>query len=191
MSVNAGFTSRFPPEGWFTFADYSEVQLRAIFRSTIADKGLLLPPRAAAGGVSVAGIVASRLARRIGVKGFGNARDARNKVDAAVKRWEQRVGPAVVDAQVCACVRERDSERERTWFRIEQAIESRENASADGFPPLLPTQAGRISMSSLQYRSLTREDVLGVVPDLNNSALIAKLEKMVGMKAIKDKVRGI
>jgi hypothetical protein len=44
-------------------------------------------------------------------------------------------------------------------------------------------------MSSRQYRSLTREDVLGRVPDLNNSPLIAKLDKMVGMKAIKDKVR--
>jgi hypothetical protein len=100
MSVNAGFTSRFPSEGWFAFSDYSEIQLRAIFRSIVEEKGLLLPTRAEAGGVSVAGIIAARLARRIGVKGFGNARDVRNKVDAAVKRWEQRVGPAVVEAQV-------------------------------------------------------------------------------------------
>ena len=28
MSLNAGFASRFPVQGWFTFADYSEVQVR-------------------------------------------------------------------------------------------------------------------------------------------------------------------
>ena len=28
MAVNAGFGSRFPPEGWFHFSDYSEVQVR-------------------------------------------------------------------------------------------------------------------------------------------------------------------
>ena len=106
-------------------------QLRAIFRSIVEEKGLLLPTRAEAGGVSVAGVVAARMARRIGVKGFGNAREARNRVDAAIKRWELRVGPAIVEAQ-----------------------------------------AGKRAMSSRQYRSLTREDVLGRVPDLNNSALL-------------------
>lgn len=27
MAVNAGFGSRFPPEGWFNFKDYTEVQV--------------------------------------------------------------------------------------------------------------------------------------------------------------------
>ena len=83
MGVNAGFNSRFPPEGWFQFADYTELQLRAIFRGVVKDKGLLLPSRAEAGGLSVAAVVAARLARRSGTRGFGNARDTRNKVLAS------------------------------------------------------------------------------------------------------------
>lgn len=96
-----GDTARRPPP------PSSPSQLRAIFRSIVEEKGLLLPTRAEAGGVSVAGVVAARMARRIGVKGFGNAREARNRVDAAIKRWELRVGPAIVEAQVGAAASSR------------------------------------------------------------------------------------
>ena len=71
-------------------------------------------------------------------------------MDAAIKRWELRVGPQVVAAQ-----------------------------------------QGKATMSARTYRTLTRADVLGAVPDLHNSALLAQLDKMIGMAAIKAKARSV
>ena len=107
--------------------------------------------------MSVAAIIAARLARRAGIKGFGNARDARNKVDEAIKAWEARVGPAVVEAQASYAM---GGEGRRGFNYV--------------LPPVVEAQAGKRAMSARQYRSLTREDVLGRVPDLQARSMMGR-----------------
>jgi hypothetical protein len=93
LGVNPGFASRFPTT--FTFADYNEIQLRSIYRGMVKERGFTLVPKSACG-VSVPRVVAARLARRVGIRGFGNAREVRNRVDEAVKRWRDRTGSALL-----------------------------------------------------------------------------------------------
>lgn len=112
LGTNEGFGSRFPMAGRFHFEDFTELELRAIFRSYVADRGLTLPSRAECG-VSLAAVVAMRLARRRGTKGFGNARDMRNKVDEAVKQWERRTAAALREAK-----RTSKPMTSRTFFRL-------------------------------------------------------------------------
>lgn len=73
LTYNDGFRSRFPKEFTFEFEDYNEFQLRKIFCDMVKDRGFKLEPKRLCG-CSVSKVIARRMARGAGKKGFGNAR---------------------------------------------------------------------------------------------------------------------
>ncbi len=89
LAYNPGFASRFACE--FTFEDFTEAQLCSILIGMVSERGLRFERRRECG-VPVARIVARRLARHAGKKGFGNARAVRNKVEEIVGNQSQRLG---------------------------------------------------------------------------------------------------
>lgn len=89
LAYNVGFASRFPID--FNFPDYNEVQLRKIFVGMVKDKGMQLE-RARDCGVSISAVVANRIHRSAGKKGFGNAREVRNRLEQIVTEQSDRLG---------------------------------------------------------------------------------------------------
>ena len=87
LAYNVGFASRFPLE--FAFPDYDEEQLRKIFLTMVASRGMRL---ANDSDVDIARIVARRVHQGAGKKGFGNARSVRNKVEQIIKAHGHRLG---------------------------------------------------------------------------------------------------
>lgn len=92
MSYNDGFRSRFPKEFVFMFSDYTETQLRKILVSMVSERGFRLQTRRESGGVPIARVLAQRIARGRNKKGFGNAREVRNRLDLAVNQQTSRLG---------------------------------------------------------------------------------------------------
>ena len=89
LAYNKGFASRFNRK--FSFPDYTEAQLRKIFEGMVKDRGLLLERKKDCG-VSISAVMANRIHRGAGKKGFGNAREVRNKVDEVIAQQTDRLG---------------------------------------------------------------------------------------------------
>jgi SpoVK/Ycf46/Vps4 family AAA+-type ATPase len=89
LAYNVGFASRFNRE--FSFPDYTEAQLCKIFLGMVKDKGFLLERKKDCG-VSISAVMANRIHRGAGKKGFGNAREVRNKVEEVIAQQSDRLG---------------------------------------------------------------------------------------------------
>jgi SpoVK/Ycf46/Vps4 family AAA+-type ATPase len=97
LAYNPGFASRFSCE--FNFTDFSENQIRAIFLKMIKDRGFRLESKKECS-IPLAKVVAQRIARYAGKKGFGNAREVRNKVEEIIGNQTQRLGTRRLKGQV-------------------------------------------------------------------------------------------
>ena len=86
LTFNSGLPSRFAFE--FTFEDYSQAELLKILLGTIAAEQ---PPVFRLEDEKHARIAATRLARRSGREGFGNARAVKNVYEAVKRRQAPRV----------------------------------------------------------------------------------------------------
>jgi SpoVK/Ycf46/Vps4 family AAA+-type ATPase len=95
LTYNEGFPSRFPKVFTFPFDDYSEPQLRSILLSMVKQRGFRFDSKKNCG-VSIAKVLSMRIARGRGVKGFGNAREVRNQIDACIQRQESRFGALIL-----------------------------------------------------------------------------------------------
>jgi replication-associated recombination protein RarA len=89
LAYNVGFASRFNRE--FCFPDYTEVQLCKIFLGMVKDRGFLLERKKDCG-VSIGAVMANRIHSGAGKKGFGNAREVRNKVEEVIAKQSDRLG---------------------------------------------------------------------------------------------------
>ena len=89
LAYNKGFASRFNRK--FSFPDYTEAQLRKIFEGMVKDRGLVLERKKDCG-VSISAVMANRIHRGAGKKGFGNAREVRNKVEEVIAQQSDRLG---------------------------------------------------------------------------------------------------
>jgi SpoVK/Ycf46/Vps4 family AAA+-type ATPase len=89
LSYNVGFASRFNIT--FSFPDYNELQLRKIFVGMVKDKGFELERKKDCG-VSISAVMANRIHRGAGKKGFGNAREVRNKLEEIISQQSDRLG---------------------------------------------------------------------------------------------------
>jgi len=89
LSYNVGFASRFNIT--FSFPDYNEAQLRKIFVGMVKDKGFQLERKKDCG-VSISAVMANRIHRGAGKKGFGNAREVRNKLEDVISQQSDRLG---------------------------------------------------------------------------------------------------
>jgi SpoVK/Ycf46/Vps4 family AAA+-type ATPase len=89
LAYNVGFASRFNRE--FSFPDYTESQLRKIFLGMVKDRGFLLERKKECG-ASISAVMANRIHRGAGKKGFGNAREVRNKVEEVIAQQSDRLG---------------------------------------------------------------------------------------------------
>ena len=74
LAYNPGFPSRFPREFTFDFPDYTENQLLKILTGMMKERGLRFQSQKECG-VSIGRVIARRIGRGAGTKGFGNARD--------------------------------------------------------------------------------------------------------------------
>jgi SpoVK/Ycf46/Vps4 family AAA+-type ATPase len=70
---------------------HEQVQLRKIFVGMVKDKGMQLE-RAKDCGVSISAVVANRIHRNAGKKGFGNAREVRNRLEQVITEQSDRLG---------------------------------------------------------------------------------------------------
>ena len=99
LNYNDGFRSRFPKEFTFEFEDYNEVQLRKIFQSMVKARGFRLQSKRECG-VPIATVIGRRIARGSGKKGFGNAREVRNRLDSIISIHTDRIGSIVLKGGV-------------------------------------------------------------------------------------------
>eukprot|EP01041_Mallomonas_annulata_P015350 gene15350-32498_t len=95
LIYNEGFTSRFPKQFTFPFEDYNELQLRRILKSMVRGRGFVFASKKVCG-VNLPKVLSRRIARGIGVKGFGNAREVRNRIDQCIGRQTARLGSLVL-----------------------------------------------------------------------------------------------
>eukprot|EP01041_Mallomonas_annulata_P010090 gene10090-21025_t len=100
LTYNEGFTSRFPKQFTFPFEDYDESHLRRILKNMVTTRGFLFETKKQCK-VNLPKVLSRRIARGIGTKGFGNAREVRNRIDHCVGRQAARLGSLVLkkDAQ--------------------------------------------------------------------------------------------
>jgi hypothetical protein len=99
LAYNDGFPSRFPKEFTFNFEDYDENQIRHIFCDMLKSRGFRLQKKKQSGGVPIARVIARRIARGAGKKGFGNARTVRNVLDLSINKQTARIGSKVLHKQ--------------------------------------------------------------------------------------------
>jgi SpoVK/Ycf46/Vps4 family AAA+-type ATPase len=66
-------------------------QLRKIFVGMVKDKGFQLERKKSCG-VSISAVMANRIHRGAGKKGFGNAREVRNKIEEVIAQQSDRLG---------------------------------------------------------------------------------------------------
>ena len=91
LTYNPGFPSRFPKDLTFEFPDYTESQLRKIFIDMVKSRNFILQSKKDCG-VSIAKVVAQRLAKGTGRKGFGNGREVRVRLEKFIIRQSERLG---------------------------------------------------------------------------------------------------
>jgi hypothetical protein len=89
---------------------------------------------------------AQRIARGANMKGFGNAREVRNKIETCIKLQRDRLGTLELFGK--------------------------------------PIVGG-------DFQTLTRSDTIGDRPSLENSPVLKELDSMIGLKKVKDAVRGL
>lgn len=90
MDFNAGLSSRFREP--LLFEDFDEPQLRKLFEHYVREKRWFLAPLLGArAGITTSVVIARRLARGAGRKGFANARTVRQVVDTALRRANERI----------------------------------------------------------------------------------------------------
>ena len=89
LAYNVGFASRFNND--LRFPDYNESQLRKIFVNMVNDRGFQLERKKDCG-VSISVVMANRIHRGAGKKGFGNAREVRNKMEGVIAQQTNRLG---------------------------------------------------------------------------------------------------
>jgi SpoVK/Ycf46/Vps4 family AAA+-type ATPase len=98
VGYNPGFASRFPVK--FTFSDYTEAQLKNIFLGMLRKDGYALQTKRECG-VSIASILAARVAQAANTKGFANARTVRGALDRAKTAQSTRLGtPALMGSEI-------------------------------------------------------------------------------------------
>ena len=95
LTYNEGFPSRFPKVFTFAFEDYTQPQLRQILLTMVKQRGFRFENQRSCG-VSISKVMSMRIARGRGVKGFGNAREVRNQIDACIQRQEARFGAMIL-----------------------------------------------------------------------------------------------
>jgi SpoVK/Ycf46/Vps4 family AAA+-type ATPase len=91
LTYNESFPSRFPKVFTFHFEDYTEPQLKQILIRMTFEREYDFESKKSCG-VSIPSIMAMRIARGRNMKGFGNAREVRNQLDAAIGRQDARLG---------------------------------------------------------------------------------------------------
>ncbi len=143
FNYNDGFKSRFPIT--LDFADYDDRQLAKIYRTFIKERRLVLESKKECG-ISLANVVAARVGKARGKKGFGNARDVRAYLDRNIKANKDRLG---------------------TLLLLKH------------------------DLTAKQLVTLSRIDVLGDKPDISMSPVLKELNSMIGLKKVKDLVRGL
>lgn len=99
LTYNEGFPSRFPKVFTFNFEDYTGKQLRKILVGMVTTRGFKFESKKSCG-VSLSKVLANRIARGRGAKGFGNAREVRNQLEAAIGRQHARLGSLLLHADV-------------------------------------------------------------------------------------------
>ncbi len=100
LTYNEGFSSRF--SCLFIFPDYTEFQLKSILLYMVRERGFRFQTRKECG-APIATILARRLQRESGKKGFANARAVRNKVEEVITNQAQRLGSlALLDKSIPA-----------------------------------------------------------------------------------------
>ncbi len=101
LTYNEGFPSRFPKVFTFQFVDYTAPQLRTILLSMVRTRGFKFESRKHCG-ISISKIMAERIARGRNAKGFGNAREVRNQLEAAIGRQHARLGSMLLQGEPSA-----------------------------------------------------------------------------------------
>jgi hypothetical protein len=91
LTYNPGFPSRFPKDLTFEFPDYTESQLRKIFVDMVKSRNFVLQSKKDCG-VSLSKVVAQRLAKGTGRKGFGNGREVRVRLEKFIIQQSERLG---------------------------------------------------------------------------------------------------
>ena len=91
LTYNPGFPSRFPRELMFHFPDYTESQICNIFKSMVKSRNFKLQSKKECG-VSISRVVAQRIAKGSGKKGFGNGREVRVYLEKFITRQVDRLG---------------------------------------------------------------------------------------------------
>lgn len=140
LGYNDGFPSRFPKVFTFHFEDFTAQQLRRIFVDEVKKRGYQLESRKSCG-TSISAIMAARMARGIGMKDFGNAREVRNRVDASLDRQSLRLGRLnVTDGAVI-------SDREHRTLTKADTIGDRPNLESS---PILKELESMVGLSEVK-----------------------------------------
>lgn len=145
FATNPGFASRFPKKFTFEFEDYNDIELAQIF-NTMVTKNKYQLESAALCGVSISKVLARRIARGAGKKGFGNGRACEKVYDACRQSQDARLGSLKLKG---------------------------------------------VSLSDYDYRTLLRIDTIGPRPRLQDSPYLAELNKMTGLKLVKEKIMNL
>ena len=127
LQYNKGFASRFPKEFTFEFDDYNETQLCRILLNMVKSKGYRFESKKECG-VPIARVLARRIAKGVGKKGFGNGRLCEKILDDCKLNQTMRLGKlelydiAISDRDHCTLTRadtvgDRPSLDESPYFR--------------------------------------------------------------------------
>jgi hypothetical protein len=87
LASNPGLPRRFQLK--FVFEDYSEIELRRMYRARVNERGFKLPTKSQCG-MNVARVIAARIATGRNQVGFGNCGLVHNKVGQAVQAFIRR-----------------------------------------------------------------------------------------------------
>jgi hypothetical protein len=139
------FRARFPPDFTHALPDFSEAQLRQVFVDMVRQAGCVLAPKAASGArVSIARVLAARVARQRGLPNFRNALEVEAKLERALAEQKARLGSLALRG---------------------------------------------VALTPADYRTLTREDVLGPPPDFAASPVMRDLGRLVGQARAKRAIK--
>jgi SpoVK/Ycf46/Vps4 family AAA+-type ATPase len=143
LAYNVGFASRFNKD--LRFPDYNESQLRKIFVNMVKDRGFQLERKKDCG-VSISVVMANRIHRGAGKKGFGNAREVRNKMEGVIAQQTNRLGTLKLH-------KEKVSERDYKLLLAVDAIGVRPDFSRSSAMRELEAMVG-LNAVKYQFRNL-------------------------------------